>query len=444
MNTTFTALHAIIQKATQLHVANLDHYRPYDLSEVYEIPLPPAEGRLGELFQTHGLTFQERVILLVALAPHFCPQVLDIFQAKNPNFDTICTEFGGVSQLPHRGILPTGETVAFLLAGRDLQRRQEVARLLMPGQPLKSHQLVRLDTPPAGQPAMAGRLLADEELVQELMYGERILPQMSSQFPAAQIKTSMGWEDLILPESTALQLKDLEKWLMLQAQLMEHPTLGRRAQPGYRALFYGPPGTGKTLTASLLGKATRRPVFRIDLSMVVSKYIGETEKNLAQVFAKAEHKDWILFFDEADALFGKRTGGDSSNDRFANQEVAYLLQRIERFNGMAILASNLKQNIDPAFMRRFQSIVFFPAPRFPERVRIWEKTVPVDLPLAEAISMERLARNYELTAAQISNIVQGCFIEALSKGEERIERENLRKNMQRELGKEDLIFEVLF
>ena len=127
-------------------------------------------------------------------------------------------------------------------------------------------------------------------------------------------------------------------------------------------LFHGPPGTGKTLTAGLLGKIAQKDVYRIDLSMVISKYIGETEKNLARLFDKAERKDWILFFDEADSLFGKRGQVKDAHDKYANQEVSYLLQRVEAYNGLVILASNFKNNIDEAFLRRFQSIIYFPLP----------------------------------------------------------------------------------
>ena len=136
-----------------------------------------------------------------------------------------------------------------------------------------------------------------------------------------------------------------------------------KLRPGYRSLFYGPPGTGKTMTACLLGKSTGRDVYKVDLSLVVSKYIGETEKNLARVFDQAQHKGWILFFDEADALFGKRSETRDAHDRYANQEVSFLLQRIETFDGIAILASNQRENLDDAFTRRFESIIYFPMPR---------------------------------------------------------------------------------
>lgn len=440
-------LQQVINRATELHVANFGNAHRYDLSSIYGIEPPFADlgpTHLADLIQTHNFNFQEQVVLLLALAPHFAPQTLDIFLAQNPNFGRICTEFGGVVEGNHRGVIPTGETAAFILAGRDQGLRRKISELFLDDHPFARNHLLHLEAAAPGQPLLAGRLVPDEDLIQKLMYGKVLPPRYSPRFPAQNLSTKMEWKDLVLPESTRNQLEDVENWLQFGKVLQDHPELGRSTQPGYRALFYGPPGTGKTLTAALLGKSTGRPVFRIDLSQVVSKWIGETEKNLAGIFSKAEHKDWILFFDEADALFGKRTSTDSANDRFANQEVAYLLQRIESYNGMAILATNLKQNIDAAFMRRFQSIIHFPAPRFPERVMIWERYLPSDLQLEDSISLEKLARNYDLTASQINNIVQGCFIEARSKGQAHIERDNLRKNMQKELSKEDMIFEVLY
>jgi len=141
----------------------------------------------------------------------------------------------------------------------------------------------------------------------------------------------------------------------IATELQKSPTLKNS-----KILFIGEPGTGKKTLASLIGQQSGKEVYRIDLSMIVSKYIGETEKNLELVFAKAENKGWILFFDEADALFGKRTNVKDAHDKYANQEVAYLLQRIEDYNGLVILATNMKHNIDDAFTRRFQTIIRFP------------------------------------------------------------------------------------
>ena len=194
-------------------------------------------------------------------------------------------------------------------------------------------------------------------------------PDFASDFPAHRLTTPLTKDDLDLSRQTLDQIKHIETWLMNERAALEDWGLNKKLNSGYRALFYGSPGTGKTLTAAVLGQSTGREVYRIDLSMVVSKYIGETEKNLSRVFDEAEKKGWILFFDEADALFGKRTETSSANDRYANQEVSYLLQRIETYTAVTILATNLRSSIDEAFSRRFQSMVAFTRPNNDEQKR---------------------------------------------------------------------------
>lgn len=436
------SLKQIIDKATELHVANINNNNNYSIDEIYATTLVIEDDHLAQIIADFNLNFQEQVILLLALAPYLAPQTLDIFLAKNPNFDVICTEFGGVSKAPHRGVIPTGETAVFLLAARDGFLRKEVAKLLLPTAKLAKNNLVELETVADELPLFSGKLLPNDELIQEILYGAVLPPKLSPKFPAQQLTTQMEWKDLILSKNTKKQLKDLENWLNYHEKLQKHVKLGKRTRSGYRTLFYGPPGTGKTLTASLLGKSTNRPVFRIDLSLLISKYIGETEKNLSNIFKRAEHKDWILFFDEADALFSKRLETNNSNDRFANQEVAYLLQRIENYNGMVILASNLKKNIEDAFLRRFQSIVYFPKPEKIERKLIWKSVIPDDLPLSSNINKEKLVANYELSASQINNVVQACFIDAMANNDVEITKENIIKNLRLEYEKENLLFEL--
>ncbi len=191
----------------------------------------------------------------------------------------------------------------------------------------------------------------------------------------------------------------------------------------------------KHLTASLLGKSTGREVFRVDLSSVVSKYIGETEKNLASLFQKAEHKDWILFFDEADALFGKRTGVRDAHDRYANQEISYLLQRVETYNGLVILASNFMDNIDEAFLRRFQMVIHFPQPRASERLLLWQKAMPTAVNLNPDVDLRGLAEQYELTGADIVNVIHFCCLQAMAQQSNSLTREDLISGIQRELQK---------
>jgi len=215
--------------------------------------------------------------------------------------------------------------------------------------------------------------------------------------------------------------------------------LRKRVKPGYRALFYGPPGTGKTLAASLIAKHTGRDLFRVDLSKIVSKYIGETEKNLANFFDRAQYKNWCIFFDEADACFGKRTSTKEAKDRYANQEVSYLLQRIEDYPGLVIMASNLKNNIDKAFFRRFNNLIYFPLPKEPERLRMWEQAFPSVVEIEKDISLEQFARDYELTGSNIMNVVQFACLRARADNSTLIRREYLEQGIHKEYRKESKV-----
>jgi SpoVK/Ycf46/Vps4 family AAA+-type ATPase len=174
------------------------------------------------------------------------------------------------------------------------------------------------------------------------------------------LSTRLSWEDMALPADTRKALQELS--LQIQQFTTTTPAAektSRRIKRGLKVLFHGPPGTGKTISATLLGKDNGMPVYRVDLTGLVSKYIGETEKNLERLFTKATQKNGILFFDEADSLFGKRTGVKDAHDRYANIDTAWLLQRIEAYKGVLIFATNSKNNIDDAFIRRLQAVIHF-------------------------------------------------------------------------------------
>ena len=190
------------------------------------------------------------------------------------------------------------------------------------------------------------------------------------------------------------------------------------------------------MTASLLGKYTNRDVYRIDLSLVFSKYIGETEKNLSKLFDRAENKDWILFFDEADALFGKRTGVRDAHDKYANQEVSYLLQRIESHAGLVILASNMKSNIDAAFTRRFNAIIEFEIPSAQERLILWKKNIPKNVQFDKDIKLEEISRKYEINGANIVNIIHYASLKTIEQKSTTISYSDLLKGIQKEYLKE--------
>jgi SpoVK/Ycf46/Vps4 family AAA+-type ATPase len=284
---------------------------------------------------------------------------------------------------------------------------------------------------------MSGRLMLDSDYAERFISGKVRAPRLSLRFPAQHLETALDWTDLVLPSRTLAEVRELENWVRHGEVLMDQWGMRRKLRPGCRALFFGPPGTGKTMTATLLGKATGREVYKVDLSMVISKYIGETEKNLAGLFDKAEHKGWILFFDEADALFGKRTQVRDSHDRYANQEVSFLLQRVETYDGLVILASNLANHVDEAFARRFEQLVHFPMPRQNERRLIWQKGLPPQVSLEAGTDLTQIAVRYEMSGGMIMNVIRYASLQAIARGERVLRQQDLLDGIRREYAKEN-------
>lgn len=383
------------------------------------------------------MAFSEKVVLMLALMPHLEPQALDVFFINNKVFGRPHTEFGGWKGASHAGFLPTGETAAFVLVGGNVAMRHAVVQLFAKEHWFYTRNILRLEGRGDGEPFLSGQLRASDELLSKVLHGREYKPDYSIGFPARRVATPLTWEDMVIDFRVAEQLEEINTWITGHAVIMDEWGLQRILKPGYRALFYGPPGTGKTLAATLLGKRNGMDVYRVDLSMIVSKYIGETEKNLARIFDQAENRNWILFFDEADALFGKRTSTQTSNDRHANQEVAYLLQRIEDFPGTVILATNLRSNIDEAFSRRFQSMVYFPMPDASARRQLWEKMMPVAwLPEGRGQLLDRLAEEYELAGGTMTNVIRRCALRLMVTKEAVLDPRFLLEAVKEEVRKE--------
>ncbi|WP_147114421.1 ATP-binding protein [Tateyamaria sp. syn59] len=397
-------------------------------------------SELGNLIRDRRPSFAEYICLLLALAPHAMPMLLDreIRAALSQQGDF--PEIGGIRHDGSRTFLPTGQTAAYLLADADLEGRFEVQRLFRPDHWFALTGILRLETPEEGAPALAGRLVMARDWADRLTLGAAEAPPFSAAFPARRIRTQLAWDDLVLPPATREQLDELLRWTRHEKKLASDWGFGPRLRQGYRALFHGSSGTGKTFAATLLGRSTGRAVYRVDLSAIVSKYVGETEKNLATLFQAAQRRDWILFFDEADALFGKRTAVKDSHDRYANQEVSYLLQRVEEFDGLCILASNLRANIDDAFLRRFNSIIRFPEPAPPERAAIWDRALPDCGPAPDRAAMIDAINGYELTGGGIVNVAQFAAIEAAARGETTLQLRDLELGIRREIEKEGRVF----
>jgi hypothetical protein len=257
--------------------------------------------------------------------------------------------------------------------------------------------------------------LTAEDLMNELLGGARGQTGLELAALTGKLKPVYRWQDIILPEDTLAQLKEICQRITYSHAVLERGGFAKKLSSGKgtSVLFAGPSGTGKTMAAEVIANELGLDLFRIDLSSVVSKYIGETEKNLERIFAAAVRSNSVLLFDEADALFGKRSAVNDAHDRYANVEISYLLQRMEAYEGITILTSNLRGNIDEGFWRRLAFTVHFPFPDETTRREIWQRIWPPELEVDDDVDVEKLAHRFSLSGGNIRNIgLSAAFLAA--------------------------------
>lgn len=253
---------------------------------------------------------------------------------------------------------------------------------------------------------------------------------------AYQIKPRFQWDDIVLPGEQKEILREIITMVRGRGIVLEEWGLGDKlvSSSGVSALFAGPPGTGKTMAAEVIAGELGLDLYKIDLSSVVNKYIGETEKSLGKLFDEASASNAILFFDEADALFGKRSEVKDSHDRYANIEVSYLLQRMEQYDGITILATNLRSSMDEAFTRRLQFAIDFPFPEETDRLRLWATLLPAQVPRDESVNLSLLARRFKLAGGNIRNVIVSAAHVAAANGRV-VTQSHLMHGIRRELQK---------
>jgi hypothetical protein len=254
---------------------------------------------------------------------------------------------------------------------------------------------------------------------EDLFVGARLHSGTKLSDMARKITPRYGWDDIILPDDQVEILRELVSTVRQRSKVLEEWGLGKKlaSSGAVTVLFAGPPGTGKTMSAEVIAKDLGLDLYKIDLSTLVSKYIGETEKNLERIFTEAQSSNAILFFDEADAIFGKRSGVKDAHDRYANLEISYLLQRMETYDGVTILATNLRSNLDEAFLRRLQFAIDIPFPDEKNRLQIWETLFPATVPRASDVDFTELARRFRLAGGNIRNIlVSAAYLAAADGG----------------------------
>lgn len=390
-----------------------------DINEVSlpEIPnLTKGVSSYFDILIEFEVSTLERIALSLAFAAQTSPQYLDYLYTKNKYTDQVFTEFG-VQIVQGKSIIPTWKTTFFLFSGNDVNAHFSLLPIVYAESNLYLNNLLVFPTDAEANPFLTPLQLSSES-VHKWSYPEEIKRLANKDFSADRITSPLDWSDLFVNEETENGLHQFRLWLRHEDEMRLRPKLAKHLNKGVRVLFYGPSGTGKTLTASLIGKEFNLPVYRIDLSQMVSKWIGETEKNLARVFDTAERENWVLFFDEADALFSSRGEVSSSNDRHANQQVSFLLQRVENYDGVIVMATNLKDNIDTAFLRRFQLTIEFPMPEASIRTKIWENLLRDTFPLHDDVDLNRIGANYELTGGSMKNIFRSVMLRVFDKKED--------------------------
>lgn len=371
----------------------------------YEIPSPPEfdnESPYAITVNSYSLTTIERVILALGIASAHYPSILKTFVQIEESSNAFAIEAGGEYNKVNRSFKPTFQTALFLLAGKDLTLWSRYSAQLINGSILLQNDIIYNRS---SAEFIHGKIELDTAYLNYFLSGQKPQLDHGSYFPGRLYKSDLTMDDIILEDHVREQIKPIGHYI----KALENgffKTKGHSFKPGFIALFYGAPGTGKTMLAGILANTFGIDMYHVDLSQVVSKYIGETEKNLEVLFNRLQSKNCMLFFDEADALFGKRSDVKDAHDRYANQEVSYLLQRIEKFDGLTVLASNFENNMDDAFKRRIDVSVNVIRPTENTRKSLWEHYLPHNITFESDELLKHLAKEYSYTGANIRNIMK--------------------------------------
>ena len=386
--------------------------------------LTSENSSYGEFVNKHNLNSEERLVLILSLSVQLRPNILDSFaeskelqrQAKVSKSENGTT------------LLPTADTALFILAGDNLKKRIAAHAIFEVDHLFYKESIIETGTAKKGESKYNGVLSVSPSSRDLFIHNKYSKPRFSEDFPAHMLTTNLEWEDMILMPKTRDRLEEVKAYMEHYNTLVNDWGMAKHARPGCKILFYGDSGTGKTLAASLMGKYLGKDVYRVDISAVTSKYVGETSKRLDSLFNTAESKGWIIFIDEGDALLGQRkqAGGSDNVSQYANQDVAYLLQRIETFDGIIIVATNLRSNIDSAFTRRFQSMVRFEMPDRDGQLQLWTENLPKKCPLAPGTNLEQLIKDHPLAPASIINVIYRVSVLALKKGAKQIADSDLQ------------------
>jgi AAA+ superfamily predicted ATPase len=406
------------------------------------LPVPEAGSAYTTLIKEHALTESDRVFLALAFAAVFKPAVLlpFILAANDPQK---CIRFGGSFKKDAVEFHPTIRTALYLLCGDDDELFSYYLKIYNRKHRLFKSNLLITDPLREYSSFADHELIFNEQYLGTILHGD--LPRLDGEagFPAKRSTFSHSLADVVLNDNTFGELDKLRRFARNIKALHALPD-GRKYRNNFICIFSGDPGTGKSHTAEAIGNELSLPVYKVNFAQLVSKYIGETEKNLERIFDRFSGQPSILFFDEAESIFSKRIEVKDSNDKHSNNEQSFLLQKIEEFDGIVVLATNvqnLSQYFDKAFQRRVRHIITFEFPEYAERLRLWENALGKSFRYEEGLA-DTLAKNYQLTGGGIYNVISEGIIEALDKQTDIITFEMLEQAMKDEFKKTGRKFEI--
>lgn len=393
----------------------IDNLLNKKLPELLPLPALDEQTPYGKLVAEHNLGEADRTMLNLAFAATFKPSVLAPFQVlfNDPQQSSL---FGGIFHEEYGQFYPTIRTAIYLLAGDDEEKMDYYLCYFSRRNKLFTSNLLLTHAPEGCKTFLDSQVIFNDQFISTILHGEAPSLDGDAGFPAKRGKRTHTMKDVILDQKTVKDLEKLHRFARNMKQLWSLPDSARYRQ-NFIGIFSGDPGTGKSHTAEAIGNELNLPVYKVNFAQMVSKYIGETEKNLERVFDRFSGQPSILFFDEAESIFSKRIEVKDSHDKHSNNEQSFLLQKIEEYNGIVILATNvqnLSQYFDKAFQRRIRQIVTFAFPEYLERVRLWENALAAPFSYAEGL-VDRLAKNYQFSGGGIYNIISEGVIEALDK-----------------------------
>jgi ATPase family associated with various cellular activities (AAA) len=380
---------------------------------ILQHPFPEisSQSAMGVFVETHQLTAEAKALLNLLFA----------YTVNYEVFDPLVVTGNGWFLAPlHGRYAPTVYTFMRLLGGQNMQKRLDVLELFRPQHAFNKRSILHIGDIPDGLPEYSGVIKFTDGIFDMFSTNVFQAPRFGPGFPAELVVVKEEFEDLLVNDFTKEELQLVKSFTELEYRMRFEYGFDKQLPQGYRVLLSGPPGTGKTMAAGIIAKQMNREMYRIDISRVASKYIGETEKNLSRLFDMAEGKGWILFFDEADALFGARVSEDSDNAGTAhrNDLVSYLLQRIENYNGIIFASTNLPKNMDVALRRRFHENIVFVLPDHQLMAVLWQKYLPQQFQLSK-ISLEIICRQI-LPPAAVAKICNKLLHRMLAAGQTEI------------------------